>query len=564
MKNNKKKFSALFKSGELLEVDTDFEMKESKGVVLYYCNLKDNDAQDFIDQFLAGDTQSFFNEYNQENYAVVLFYENELFVYNDRIGTHEWYYSDLKDRVSISLSPFTLKEVALEIEKNRLYELLAFNIVNPPNTLFEGVNVLKTAEFIKVDNQNNISVNQYWDIKSLFGATKKSFTEYVSSFRSAFEKVLLQKKDSRSSVSLSGGVDSGGVLCMLTKLFAKPIPSFSLGPFGENSGDLQSSRLTAEECNSPNTEHPMKVSDLSMLPEINKGLAQPFETIFSLNTGLVFDWAAKKDLTDVYFGIGVDNMLGASGHHKLAYYLFLFEKFVPKFLCVPIYKSLIKFKKLNKNHSRLLLAKTPAERFLYFHSALYAYEIDMYKDKFDVVKNNDFIQEIDQVLTDNSLGSIERYIYADWLFYYTYFLNGASTRMGKRYGVFATSPMYHPEVLAVLLKSKNSFRRKDGWNKKPIRDMFAPYVSDRLRLNAPKSCVLDSKEWLKNIESECLEYIRGNKMLSLVLDIDFYRENKHNLPDPDFHLIRLLGLAVWYDVNFDKNRIDKFLQILEK
>ena len=88
--------------------------------------------------------------------------------------------------------------------------------------------------------------------------------------------------------------------------------------------------------------------------------------------------------------------------------------------------------------------------------------------------------------------------------------------------------------------------------------MFSPFVSDRLKKNRPKSCTVRASDWLASKEAATIDYLQTTKIFSGVIDFNRLRQGIKMHPEPGLYLLRLLGIAIWYDTNFDSDNLTNY------
>lgn len=135
------------------------------------------------------------------------------------------------------------------------------------------------------------------------------------------------------------------------------------------------------------------------------------------------------------------------------------------------------------------------------------------------------------------------------------------TSLGKKYGVKPYIPFDHPSVMKETFKTPNKFRKLNKWNKQVIRDVFSPYVSEKMKKGKVGSLIIPYNKLLIEKKDKFIKYLRSSEIINNIVDLDIYEKEFEKLPEPGLNLKRLVNLAVWYDINWDKNNLENFEKI---
>lgn len=160
--------------------------------------------------------------------------KRELFAARDRYGVKPFYYyfknglflfgSEIK---SILQHP----DISKQISYAALNEYFTFQNIFSDLTLFKDIKILPAASTLelKADRVNSLRINKYWDYDFTqdFSLTEQ---EYLEGLNELFEQAVTRQlvSDVEIGAYLSGGLDSGAITCVASKLF-KNIKSFTCG-----------------------------------------------------------------------------------------------------------------------------------------------------------------------------------------------------------------------------------------------------------------------------------------------------------------------------------------------
>ncbi|MEY9096102.1 asparagine synthase (glutamine-hydrolyzing) [Paenibacillus sp. RC84] len=182
--------------------------------------------------------------------------KKQLFAARDHFGIKPFYYqyndrqllfgSEIKSLVaSGSVSP--------SIRTESLMNYLTFQYVPEPNTMFEGIQKLPPAHYIKASFDGEMSIHRYWD--PMFDPVDRPFGEYVEQIRETLKDSVVHHmvSDVERGCFLSSGIDSTAIAAHMRQI--EPIRTFSVGFEGTNNETL----IAAETAKALGTEHYSKI-----------------------------------------------------------------------------------------------------------------------------------------------------------------------------------------------------------------------------------------------------------------------------------------------------------------
>jgi len=520
--------------------------------------LSETDVKHIHEAYSTGELHAYMDRVSNHAFLLIIHdtEHEKLLVINDKFCTNEIFYHQTGNELYVSDDLRTLLTTAkLEpvIEPTSAYEMLFFYTVCPPRTIYKDVSALPMATVLEycygTSASNEVSVIRYWDLETRLGNKLTDYDKIVSSARGALRSHIAANVTDKIGVSLSGGIDSGGLLAMVTDVVGRRVPSISLGPRGPESGDLISARKTIEEIGTDNIEVYPRKQDLAKLPRYMEGLNQPLAAEYVFSNSLIFDAAEKLSIDKLVNGSGVQMLLGNLPLSRLAYYTSWFDSYVPRF----VYRLLVKLKHFTLNQQQLLPARTWQRRFMHTIGPRIA-DHAAYYTKFDARVLADIEHSID--ICEGDLLDQIAYMYTTrWVNYLQY--RDYSALAKKR-----TSKIFIPfdcsAVAEVLFGTPNKYRKQNKWNKQVIRDIFKPYVSERLYNARPKSLVIPFDNWFMNDHERFVAYLKQSPLVASLVDLDSFEHDFAQLNESGLTLLRMLGLAVWYDVNHNPEQVGKY------
>ncbi|HEY5383479.1 MAG TPA: asparagine synthase-related protein [Candidatus Paceibacterota bacterium] len=556
--------SFFLKSGNAMYWKSDMEHIELDNVRLFSRALDVREASGMLAAYCGGTLASYLNALDTPVFLAVIIDESDdsVLIVNDKFGSNQLFYA-VRDGVLYAsddvTSLFAAWQDAPRIKAASAYELLELYTVCPPRTLFEGVSAVPMASILHCRGIET-RLEPYWNVREVLASKTRDYESLVGEFRDSFIKSLKRGyKKGETGVALSGGLDSGGALAVLTHIAAEPIPSLSYGPHGKTSGDLVGARASAKESGSPQTFLYPSLVDLARLPDMMRGLSQPFTVDVLFPNAMLFEQARTMGIKRLVFGYGSEMLLGNLAMAKYADSVRRVERLLPRFLSRALFSVYARYKKLSQNQLEFLMADSWGRRFLQVRAPLFTRNKRVYarlpRDFSDL-----FIYELDALVQDLPLNdAIVRMYLTTWENYLQWHDVGS---LARRYGIECVMPFDTPAVAETLFHAPLEFRRLMGWDKKMIRDMFKPFITERLYHAKGKSLVVPYTEFLAPVRNDLLEYLATSTLITDLVDINLYRQSYGSLPEPGLHLARLFGLAVWYDVNWNTENLPNLKRII--
>ncbi len=150
----------------------------------------------------------------------------------DHFGIKPLYYYQGKDFISFCSEIKSLledPEVPNTVDTQALSNFITLHYVPGPRTMFDGIRKLLPG-CILIAEQGNVRLRKYWELKKqgTFSLSEPDATELVyQELRSSVRDRL--QSDVPVGALVSGGLDSSGVLALMTDILQKPVPAFTVG-----------------------------------------------------------------------------------------------------------------------------------------------------------------------------------------------------------------------------------------------------------------------------------------------------------------------------------------------
>jgi asparagine synthetase B (glutamine-hydrolysing) len=245
---------------------------------LFTKNITSNELMVIVDEYKKGVLDTWLDNWDKGHFFLAILNESskEFFVYNDHMSSNDiLYYADTQNVVISNdvKKIFNILNVSPEIDRDSVYEMIAFFSIVPPKTIYKNINAALLGSCLKYVPGKTIEVYKYWHPESLFKSKEKDYDNLILSVRNALiESFRDENEFEKMSISLSSGVDSGGLISMLSSVEKVSIPSITIGPYGPEYQDLKVAKKVAEYNHSPNHAIYPTIQDLKKMKEYVLGI----------------------------------------------------------------------------------------------------------------------------------------------------------------------------------------------------------------------------------------------------------------------------------------------------
>lgn len=168
--------------------------------------------------------------------------KRELFIARDRVGKKPLYYTIMDGKLAFSSeikAILRLPWIKRKLDEKAMYHFLTFNLLAPPQTMFDGIQKLEPGCKLVVSHNGEVSRKEYWEVNYSSEIEKKSESDSALMIESALEHSVQSRMISDVPVGafLSGGVDSSAIVAYMAKMTSKPVNTFSVGFEGQQDYD---------------------------------------------------------------------------------------------------------------------------------------------------------------------------------------------------------------------------------------------------------------------------------------------------------------------------------------
>jgi asparagine synthase (glutamine-hydrolysing) len=252
-----------------------------------------------------------------------------LLVGRDRLGIKPIYWLQDGRRVAFASEAKALLEldgVSREIDGTALAAYLELGYVPAPLSMLRGIRKLPIASILKVTAQG-ATVHTYWRPPTAVDS-QVTPEQWVARVRARLEESVRMQMVSDVPIGafLSGGIDSGAVLALMSRHSDAPVKTYSIGFDGGAAerfyNELDHAREVARLFGSDHHEILVKPDVVQLLPKLLWHMDEPIADSAFVTTYLVSEFA-RRDVKVILSGVGGDELFGGYrrylGEHYMRY-----------------------------------------------------------------------------------------------------------------------------------------------------------------------------------------------------------------------------------------------------
>ena len=248
--------------------------------------------------------------------------EQRLTIAQDRLGEKPLYYGYVGSDFVFASEIHVFKHHPAwnkTIDRKALAELLRYNYIPSPATIFRDIKKLRPGTFLNYDpSTKNSTIKAFWSVQDMAVSAQNQKNHYSSDaeytneldrrLRTAVASQMIA--DVPLGAFLSGGIDSAAIVATMQSLSSQPIKTFTIG-FNEKSyNEAEQAKAVANHLGTDHTELYVSSSDvLEVIPKLHKLYTEPFADSSQIPTYLV-SRLAKQSVKVALSGDGGDEVFG--------------------------------------------------------------------------------------------------------------------------------------------------------------------------------------------------------------------------------------------------------------
>jgi asparagine synthase (glutamine-hydrolysing) len=241
--------------------------------------------------------------------------KQQLLLARDRIGIKPLFYGLGKDGIVFGSELKCIREsgqVSLELEPTAIADLFTYFYIPGPKTIYRDAYSLEPGYCLLVTREG-IRKKQYWDVNSVTLNLKNEseYEEYLLELlRKSVKGHLLS--DVPVGAFLSGGVDSGGVVALMSGFVKEPVVTCSIGFDEDEYNELPQARRVADLFKTDHKEQVVTAEPAKILERLTQFYDQPFPDHSAIPTYYVSQLARSRVKVVLSGDGGDENFCGYS------------------------------------------------------------------------------------------------------------------------------------------------------------------------------------------------------------------------------------------------------------
>lgn len=515
-----------------------------------------------------GDAGNIFRALEGDFCLIIMDHKREVaYMGRDRFARGEVYW-----HIGESLSFFThprefFREVGFRPSLNigPLWDRFAIGAITPPETVYRDVYTTVAGEFVRTDRKGQVERVPYWSPLQYVtnGPCDKmeDLNTFVADLRSCFTRKVAEEiaPYKKLGVGLSGGMDSAAITGAARKAFTGDMVAVTVGPDGPRSRDLPKARKSAALNHIRQIEYYPKATDLDDFPLLMGGLPQPFRAGSRFMNHQIAKRVRREGGECVLWGFGADLIFGNAGYCK--HLLEGGDGRIPACLTAPLLRTLRilpQSRPVVALTHKLIWYQNNGDKGLgekYFRvmkKPRFYQERRLFRKEFlDLGREQEIRQRIDGILDRRDAWLVERLIEADFKVVHIYQQVSGAHQTCRLDGLDAIITYYNADYAELNLKAADSIRRMGDWNKYALREAYQSLVHPDIFRGHRGACVLRWDEMISGpFRQAVIRYLSSSPIIKTVFRTGELPRLNRLIKHPGLMYLNLLGLAVWYEVNF--------------
>lgn len=340
MYSNDSRYCIVF-NGEIYNYIELKQKLESKGLSFH----SESDTEVLLNLFISEGISCLESLDGMFSFAIWDDVKKELFCARDRFGEKPFYYH-FENGNQFTFASEIKAILAAGIETNfhphrlQWYINDKYALSNPRKqreTFFEGIHKLEAGHYLRIDEKMNIDIGKYWDINIHHINAGITLEEAKEEFSSLFKKSiqLRLRSDVPVGTSLSGGLDSSSVVCVIADLLKNSGASQKTFSARFKNYTYDEGSFIEEVIRGKNLEAYNTWPDGDMLLEqFEQFIYHQEEPVGSANQFSqweVMKLARREQVTVLLDGQGADEIVTGYEHYFDIYFKELFHSYPQKF-----------------------------------------------------------------------------------------------------------------------------------------------------------------------------------------------------------------------------------------
>ena len=253
--------------------------------------------------------------------------KEKVIVSRDRFGEKPILFYKKNDEIILSSQISYIKEILdnnQKLNSEKINSFLHFgykSLFKNNETFFKNINHVEKSSVLTIEKTLKVCKKKYWKLKANKKIEKFSLKELISNTK----KLLINAVDLRLvsdvpiSLNLSGGIDSGAICSIASKVLGKKLETFSIVDMDNRYDESAFIQATAKDCGVKTNLIKLnnKIDFFDILKKSTEYNHYPIFTITDLIQNYLSSFIKKKGFKVSLSGAGADEIYGGYYDHYL-------------------------------------------------------------------------------------------------------------------------------------------------------------------------------------------------------------------------------------------------------
>lgn len=439
--------------------------------------------------------------------------EQQLTVVRDRLGIKPLFYTLLDDGRMLFASE--LKSIMVEKAASRQMDIqavedyFALGYIPDPKTIFTGIHKLPPGHYLQINSgDSKPKITQYWDVPFVETVEKTEpeiKDKLIEILSDAIEGRMIA--DVPLGAFLSGGVDSSGVVALMSRLSNKPVETCSISFGSKKFNESEYAQVIADRYKTNHHSEQVSADDFDLIDKLAEIYDEPYADSSAIPTYRVCE-LARKYVTVALSGDGADELMSGYRRHRFAFYENKVRSKIPAAIRKPLFGFLGKvYPKLDwlpqvfrAKTTFQSLAMDDAEGYLHavsfvpeaWREKLFSAEFKQKLNGYSVKKF--FKDEMDKCPKSDSLSRIQ---YVDLKTYLPGDILTKVDRASMAHSLEVRVPILDHKFVEWMSGVKPEFKIKNNEGKYILKKAFEPIVPDSILYRPKMGFSVPLVEWFR-------------------------------------------------------------------
>ncbi|TDF37300.1 amidotransferase 1, exosortase A system-associated [Alteromonadaceae bacterium M269] len=306
-------------NGEIYNFKELREELKAKG----YAFNTDGDTETILNAWLEWGEECVHKLRGMFAFALWDFEKSTLFIARDRLGIKPFFYSLLKSGELIFGSELKVltahPEFDHEMRNTAVEDYFSFGYVPEPHTIYQNAYKLSPGHYLKIERGMTSLPEpiEYWDVPVDFDQelTEEEVREgLIERMKEAVD--IRMVADVPLGAFLSGGVDSSGVVAMMSQLQDEPVNTCAIGFDVEAFNETAFAQQVADRYNTNHRIETVSQDDFDLVDQLAALYDEPYADSSAIPTYRVCQ-LARKHVTVALSGDGGDELFAGYRRYKM-------------------------------------------------------------------------------------------------------------------------------------------------------------------------------------------------------------------------------------------------------